>query len=89
MNWRFTRPGVTVRFEPMEPICFLFPVQRAPIEAFAPRFEPLDADPATLERFTAWSQARNAFQERMRETPPAVPADKWQKHYYRGVDVAR
>ena len=88
MNWRFTRPGQTVRFEANEPFCFLFPVQRAAIEAFTPRFAPLGDDPATEARFQAWSRARDAFHARMRSDPPTAPADRWQKHYYQGVDVA-
>ena len=87
MNWRFTRPGQWIRFEALEPICFLFPVQRAAIEDFAPKFEPLDADPATMERFRAWSRARDEFHRSMAANPPAAPADRWQKHYYRGVDT--
>jgi hypothetical protein len=88
MNWRFTRPGTPVRFEPMEPFCFIFPVERAAVEAFEPAFAPLGADPATEARFQAWSQARDAFHVRMQHEPPKAPANRWQKHYYRGVDVA-
>ncbi len=88
MNWRFTRPDQPVRFEAMEPFCFLFPVERAAIDAFTPAFAPLDSDPATAERFRAWSAARDEFQARMQREPPKAPADRWQKHYYRGVDPA-
>jgi len=88
MNWRFTRPGQWVRFEAMEPICFVFPLQRAAIEAFEPRMAPLASAPELERRFQAWHAERDAFHERMRRAPPAVPADRWQKHYYRGVDVA-
>jgi hypothetical protein len=88
MNWRFTRPGHWIAFAAMEPICFLFPVERAAIEAFQPKFAPLGDDPGTMEGFQAWSQARDAFHARMQREPPATPADRWQKHYYRGVDVA-
>jgi Family of unknown function (DUF6065)/Cupin-like domain len=87
MNWRFTRPGQPVRFEAMEPFCFLFPVQRGSVEAFEPAFAPLEADPATAARFRAWSEARDEFHARMQREPPKTPADRWQKHYYRGVDV--
>jgi hypothetical protein len=87
MNWRFTRPDHWVDFAALEPIAFLFPVERAAIEAFSPRFEPMDADPALRARFEAWSQARDAFQAKVREAPPKIPSDRWQKHYYRGVDV--
>jgi hypothetical protein len=88
MNWRFTRPHAAIRFEAFEPFCFLFPVGRTALEAFAPRLEAMATDPALDGRFTAWSRARDDFHERMRRAPPASPADRWQKHYYRGVDVA-
>lgn len=88
MNWRFTRPGQWIHFDAMEPICFLFPIERAAIEAFQPKFERLDSDPATMERFKAWSRARDEFHQRMIAHPPATSADRWQKHYYRGIDVS-
>jgi len=88
MNWRFTRPGQWIHFDAMEPFCFLFPVHRAAIEAFAPKFEPLGADPATMKRFQDWSRARDEFHQRMATNPPNTPADRWQKHYYRGVDAS-
>jgi hypothetical protein len=88
MNWRFTRPDQWIHFDAMEPICFLFPIERTAIEAFAPRFEPLEADPATMERFRDWSRARDEFHQRMATDPPCTPADRWQKHYYRGVDAS-
>jgi hypothetical protein len=88
MNWRFTRPHHWVRFEALEPFCFLFPVQRGAAEAFEPKFEPLGADPDTGARFRAWSEARDAFHAKMQREPPKAPADRWQKHYYRGTDVS-
>ena len=87
MNWRFTRPNHWVRFEKGESICFIFPVQRDALEAFEPRFAALEDEPGLVERFDAWSQARNAFHEKMQRDPPKTPADRWQKHYYRGVDA--
>jgi hypothetical protein len=88
MNWRFTRPGQKIRFEAMEPFCFLFPVQRGVMETFEPVYAPLDADPATAERFAAWSKARDEFQAKVQRDPPKAPGDRWQKHYYRGVDTS-
>jgi Family of unknown function (DUF6065)/Cupin-like domain len=85
MNWRFTRPDHWVRFEAGEPFCFLFPTPRAALEAFAPRLEQLGADPDLEQQFLQWSQSRSAFQEMLREAPPAAPSKKWQKNYYRGV----
>ena len=88
MNWRFTRPGTPVRFEALEPFCFLFPMPRAALEEFEPAFAPLGTDPAIAARFQAWSEARNAFHASIQRDPPKAPADRWQKHYYRGVDVS-
>ncbi|MGH6956283.1 MAG: DUF6065 family protein, partial [Caulobacteraceae bacterium] len=88
MNWRFTRRRHPVRFEAMEPIAFVFPVRRADIEAFRPRFATLESDPELMARFSAWSGARDDFHRQMREAPPAAASEKWQKHYYRGVDMA-
>lgn len=88
MNWRFTRPGFWIHFDQFEPFCFIFPVQRGALEEMEPRFAPLDQDPATLERFQAWSSARHEFHRKVGREPPQAPADRWQKHYYRGVDVS-
>jgi len=86
MNWRFTRPHNWVRFEAGEAVCFLFPVRRDALERFTTRFAPMSEQPALAAQFDAWSRARDAFHAKMRQNPPQTPADKWQKHYYRGVD---
>jgi hypothetical protein len=88
MNWRFTRPDANVRFEAGEPIGFFFPLQRAALEGFEPEFQPLDGDPELRRRFLEWSQSRDAFHQAIRDNPPAAPADRLQKHYYRGVDAS-
>jgi hypothetical protein len=88
MNWKLTRPHHPVRFELDEPICFVFPVERKTLESVTPSFVPIADDPALKASFEAWSQSRDAFQIRMRENPPATPAEKWQKFYYRGMDVS-
>jgi len=88
MNWRFTRPNHWVHFEAGEPICFFFPVQRALLDDIKPAMAPIDAEPGLLDRFQEWSRGRDAFVLRMASEPPPAPADKWQKHYYRGVDMS-
>lgn len=85
MNWRFTRAHEWVRFEPGEAIAFFFPVQRGIVEAIEPRYRPIDEAPELRGQFEAWSRSRDAFHAAMRDHPPASPADKWQKLYYRGV----
>ena len=87
MNWRFTRAGHGVRFEPNETFATIFPIERGSVEKFQPRFTPLSSDPELERGFHGWSAARDAFRLRMEAEPPRTPADKWQKHYYRGVDI--
>lgn len=87
MNWRFTRPNHWVRFDVDEPIAFFFPVQRGAVDQVHPRYAPIGDAPDLKRQFEAWSRSRDAFQKRMREDPPALPADRWQKLYYRGVDA--
>ena len=86
MNWRFTRPDHWVHFEAEEPICFLFPIQRDYLEEVRPRLVSMDSDPALMAQFKSWSKSRDEFHEHV-STKPLTPADKWQKFYYRGVDM--
>lgn len=85
MNWRFTRPGHWVRFERDEAICAFFPVQNTVLTEIQPRIRPIEDAPDLKQQFEAWSQSRNAFQQRVRDHPPASSADAWQKLYYRGL----
>lgn len=87
MNWKFSRPGHWVRFEKDEPICFFFPVPRGVLAEVQPRYAPLSGNPALKEQFDAWSASRNAFHAKIAREP-VKPADGWQKHYHRGVDMA-
>ena len=88
MNWRFTRRFRSVRFEENEPICFFFPVQRGYLDEITPTLVPMESDPELFEKFRAWSKSRDEFHAQMTRTTPQVGTDKWQKHYYRGVDTA-
>jgi Family of unknown function (DUF6065) len=88
MNWRFTRRNHWVRFATDEPICFIFPVQRGALQRMRPRFVPMSQAPEAAEGFAAWRQARMAFQAGVSQRPPLSPSEKWQKRYYRGLDMA-
>jgi len=88
MNWRFTRADTWIHFDAQEPICFFFPVQRSYLEGIAPKLVPMEAAPEVLGQFKAWSKERDAFHARMAQKTPQAGSDKWQKHYYRGVDVS-
>ena len=87
MNWRFTRPGAWVHFDAGDPICFFFPVQRGVLNEIRPRFAPMQDNPETMAQFTDWSRARTEFHRKAVHQGPAAASEKWQKHYYRGVDV--
>lgn len=88
MNWRFTRPNTWVHFDAGEPVCFFFPVQRGYLDEVRPKYASLESNPELLKQFTEWSETRNSFHAKMANDPPKSASDKWQKHYYRGVDVA-
>ena len=88
MNWRFTRPNHWVHFAAGEPICFFFPVQRGLLDDIEPAMAPIEAEPDLLRRFQEWSRGRDSFVLQMADQPPPAPADRWQKHYYRGVDAS-
>jgi len=88
MNWKFTRPNHWVHFDQFEPMCMVFPVQRDAVERFQPRLEPLPDNPKLLSAYTDWSDARAAFHVKMKREKPEKPSDTWQKHYYRGTDLA-
>ncbi len=88
MNWRFTRPGHTIRFEENEPFAFIFPVQRGSIEQFEPLVLPIEEAPELKAQFEEWSRSRDAFHRQMRDNPPSRPSEKWQKHYFRGLDAS-
>ncbi len=86
MNWRFTRPGVWIRFEENEPFCHFFPTPRGVLETTKPELRPMEDEPALFESYRGWSAARAAFQAWVRENNPTRPTDQWQKLYYRGLD---
>ena len=88
MNWRFTRTNHWIRFDAGEPICFFFPVKRGVLDNIKPRMEPIESESGLLDRFQSWSRGRDTFVSRVASDPPSAPADAWQKHYYRGVDMS-
>jgi hypothetical protein len=87
MNWRFTRPNHWIHFDAQEPTCFLFPVQRAYLEQVKPRFVSMDSDAELMGQFRMWCKSREEFQASVSQKALLVPSDKWQKYYYRGLDM--
>jgi Family of unknown function (DUF6065) len=87
MNWMFTRPGIAVRFEQGEPYCHIFPIKREEIEAFDPELRPISEDAELAAQFQKWKTSRGQFNEDLKAPGTEARAQRWQKHYYRGVDV--
>jgi hypothetical protein len=76
-----------VRFDAGEAIAHLMPVQRGMIEQWEPEIVSMRENPDLLRQFTAWSASRDAFHARQARDQPSVAADKWQKDYFRGLDM--
>jgi hypothetical protein len=87
MNWKLTRPGLTVRFDVGDPIAMLVPTRRGELEAVRPRVADIDDETEVAGRYRRWAASRATF---LGELPSrgAVPrSQSWEKHYMRGQDV--
>lgn len=84
MNWRFTRPDHSIRFEEDEPFCFFLPVERGGLERIAPEIRPIADAPDLKAAFEDWSMKREALRQAL-QRDPMTPTDSWQKLYYRGL----
>lgn len=84
MNWKFTRPDWTVRFEKGEPICFFFPLNRDLVEATEPEVRPLESDPEVAAQHRAWVEGRTSFLQELPVEGSRAQAEAWQKAYFRG-----
>lgn len=88
MNWRFTRRNHRVHFNAGEPICFIFPVQRALLTTIRPRFVPIETELQLAAHHAAWSESRDEFNKKLLQMNVRVPvAERWQKRYFRGTDM--
>jgi hypothetical protein len=86
MNWIFTRPGTTVRFESGEPFCHLFPVQRGALEDVKPELHVISEEPELKKLYDQWQMNRSFFNMDLKRAGTKANADKWQKLYYRGLN---
>jgi hypothetical protein len=88
MNWKITRPGWWITFEPGEPLCMLVPQRRGELETFHPEILPLDAEPELQASFEGWLDRREKFvRERVKDhddSPKAAAEKSWHKHYFQG-----
>jgi len=88
MNWRFTRRNHRVHFDAGEPICFIFPVQRAVLEAVAPRFVPIEMEPQLAAHHATWTQSRLEFNRMLHGVRERLPTSQaWQRRYFQGLDM--
>lgn len=84
MNWRFTRPGLAVRFEKGEPFCAFFLVPRGLQESVSPRFAAPDPEDPFYRDHLAWRDSRADFLSELPREGSGAQAERWQKSYFRG-----
>jgi hypothetical protein len=84
MNWKFTRPGITVTFDRDEPICMIYPLRRGVIEEVEPEFRAFDSHAEVQDSFTGWSNSRRAFVKELGVPGSEASIRKWQKDYFTG-----
>jgi Family of unknown function (DUF6065) len=58
INWKITRPGVKIRFDKGEPICFLTPVRRFEAERLEPILHNIASDPDLEAQYNQWHERR-------------------------------
>lgn len=87
MNWKLTRPGLTVRFDIGEPVCMILPVGRGVLERVVPRIIDLVDAPDVHRRHQAWSASRAAFLADLPARATAPRTEQWQKDYFHGRDA--
>jgi hypothetical protein len=86
MNWRFTRANARIRFEPGEPYCHIFPVERGSLERIEPESLPLSQAPDIEREFKLWSESRNSFNIDLQQPGSAAVQERWQRTYFRGLN---
>jgi hypothetical protein len=86
MNWIFTRPDATVRFERGEPFCHVFPVRRGMLEKVKPELHIISEEPNLKDQYEQWQFTRTAFNSDLKRRGTRARDEKWQKLYYRGLN---
>jgi Family of unknown function (DUF6065) len=86
MNWIFTRPNATVRFERGEPFCHVFPIPRGMLEELTPELHVISEEPALKQLNDEWEFKRNTFNTDLKRAGTQAQNEKWQKLYYRGLN---
>jgi hypothetical protein len=92
MNWRITRPDVTVRFRAGEPIARIFPYPLGLLEDMEIEVHDLAEDPEFQRRFEAWGQQRQRNYAQRRQIAERGGAEEapdldalWNRQYAKGA----
>ncbi len=84
MNYQFTRPNQTVRFEAGEPFCLIYPVPAGYLADIEPTVRRLSADPELELEYRTWAITRRKWNaERSIEGSEGF-RDQWRRDYLRG-----
>jgi uncharacterized protein DUF6065 len=84
MNWKFTRKFSPISFERDEPFCMIFPIKRGLIQEFEPEIRSMEEDKNVYERYKAFAESRDKFNEGLRVPGSKAQTQGWQKDYFRG-----
>lgn len=79
MNWQMTEPGFEVVFEPYEPFCFFYPIERKYIDNFHIKIKALEDNKEEFDNYHQWSNDRTLFNR-----GHLGDQVQWQKHYFQG-----
>jgi hypothetical protein len=86
MNWKFTAPGIRIRFEKDEPFCFFFPIARGNLDDVQPELKSLsDAPPDTYGGYSAWRDSRTQFIDTLQTPGSAANKAGWERTYFQGA----
>lgn len=85
MNWRFTRPGVPVRFQQGEPFCLFFPIPSGLVETVMPEWRSLASDRELSAQIREWGLSRAAWNRDLLVDGSLARAEGWQRFYSRGT----
>jgi hypothetical protein len=87
MNWKFTAPGMRVRFEKDEPFCAFFPVARGALEEIQPEILSISDDSETYDSYVAWRDQRGRFIRDLPVEGTEANRAKWERSYFQGTRV--
>ncbi len=84
MNWKLTRPGLTVSFAAGEPIALIVPMRRGDLESFDPEVRELHTSPEVSRAYRAWRESRAQFLRDLPMIGTEAFEQTWQKDYMHG-----